>query len=1761
MFDHNVAGRRSPMDILGYTIIEKLRQNNNVTLFRATRTGKEESCILKVVERSVTGNLKAVSNLRHEYRLLREIDSPHVVKVLDWIEDKAYACLSLEDINGNSLKDTLPSGGVGLNEFMEIASRIVGGLIALHLRNIIHKDINLFNIVWDRQSRLLKIIDLNIAGKFDSRISFNENPEELEGTIAYMSPEQTGRMNRSVDRRTDMYSLGVSFYELLTGRLPFPGQDYMKMIYCHLARSPRPPHKLNPDTPRILSDIIMKLMAKKAEDRYQSAEGLKHDLEEIQASGFRQIALGKWDFSGKLQIPEKLYGREKERERLLCAYEDVSSGRKKMLLVSGYSGTGKTTLVQEVIKPITRNQGIFVSGKFDQLQRNVPYYALSQALDQFFKRLLRQHQSLLDQWKARILEAVGDLGRLLTDIIPSLEAVIGAQPDVPNVSGGEAQRRFNHVFQNFIRVLTDKKHPLVIFIDDLQWADLASLSLIQLMMTDPNIRYFLFIGAYRDNEVSSTHPLTGTVEEIKTNHGTPVSITINNLTQKDLESWLEDMLLDTSHRRYEDLARLIFEKTQGNAFFSTRFVENLYEENFLNFDFSTYLWCYDIEKIKALNITDNVVELMIGTLKKQPPALQELMQLAACCGNRFSTEILSIIATSSGEEISEQIEKALTEHLVSPLDGNQYAFAHDRIHQAAYALISQSDRQSVHLKIGRFLMREHNPLGPGTQANAPDHLLFDITDHLNIAMDLIRNPEERLTLARLNQKAARKAKIAAAYKPGGIYAGNALALLPQNSWKNNYELTLSCFNEALQLAYLSGNYDEMNKFIDTVIERAADLADTTVAYQHRILSLIFGQGRPDLAVETLLEIFTHMGIDILQSPESRQIMAAVEEVDALIEETGIDALLEIPAMNNPEKELVLTLYDMGHVAFIIASGMTNITVVCRMVSLSIKHGITPETPLALSVLGIIKIIMGDLSGAYALGQIAKEMADRRFPDDLSRYRAIDKCCIYMLGNKMHYKALGTLMMAGYQKFVSFGDFESAGSVVSNHFWLIARTDEQLPVLREKARGYLETVVQMKQFIPTVALQFGLAYTEKMLGITENPASLGLDLEEMTANMPEQIRNFITCSGTLWQLTLAFFFEADGHLPDLADNVLERWNQASIPITYLQSDIYFFPALAYLRCFGLTRSEGKKSAYMEKAQQGIEGLRQWAEFGPLNFSQKFHLLEAESARVTGDDHRAATCYDKAISQAYENGYVNDAAIASELAAKYYMAQKRNKIASVYLTEALECYDKWGAAAKVNQLKENYPRYLAHFHANSQSTSISVTIGDIDIKSILKASQTLAGEVQVRPMLINMMQILVENAGAQKGVFIEIQNGKFIIQAEGDIDSVHDVLKNKAVDTHASLPLSVINYVARTKDPLVFDNISRDSDYRSDPFILDNKTKSCVCFPVLNKGALSAIIYLENNLVEGAFTPSRVEVLNMLSSQIAISLENTRLYENLEEKIRQRTLALEESHQKLEKSHEDLEKTHKQIVDSVYYAGRIQTAVLPADNLISEMLKDYFILNLPHSVVSGDFYWVRKVDAKIVVAIVDCTGHGVPGALVSMLGTAFLNEIVPLLSARGRLRPDHILNSMRDRIKSAFRKSIRSSYQQEGMDIALCMIDPGHHRLDYAGAYNPFYMIREGRMIEIKADRMPVGRYVKETPFTNHSLDLSAGDTIYLFSDGYPDQISHGDGKRLGTKRFKELLIQINREPMEKQKQLLLQRFEKHKGPMKQVDDILVFGMRF
>lgn len=1749
------------MDISGYTIIEKLRQHKNVTLFRATRTGQEDSCILKVVERSITGNLKAVSNLRHECRLLKEIDSPHVVDVLEWIDEKAYACLVLEDINGASLKDALPSGGVELKEFMEIARQIVGGLMALHLQNIIHKDINLFNIVWNRQTRQLKIIDLHIAGKFDSRISFNENPEALEGTIAYMSPEQTGRMNRSVDRRTDMYSLGVSFYELLTGQLPFRDQDYMKIIYSHLARPPRPPHKLNPDIPRVLSEIIMKLMAKKAEDRYQSADGLKHDLEEIQASGFRQIALGKWDFSGKLQIPEKLYGRTKERARLLSAYEDASAGRKEMVLVSGYSGVGKTTLVREVIKPITRNQGIFISGKFDQLQRNVPYYALSQALDQFFQRLLRQPQSLLDQWKAQILEVVGDLGKLLIDIIPSLEAVIGIQPDVPSVGGGESQRRFNHVFQNFIRVLMDKNHPLVIFIDDLQWADLASLSLIQLMMADPNIRYFLFIGAYRDNEVSSTHPLAAAIENIKENHGRLSSITINNLTPKDLERWLEDMLQDTGHRRYEDLARLIFEKTRGNAFFSTRFVENLYAEHLLNFDFSAYLWCYDIENIKALNMTDNVVALMVDTLKKQPPALQELMKLAACCGNRFSVETLSVIATSSGEEISGQIEQALTEHLVYPLDGNQYAFSHDRIHQAAYALISKSDRQSVHLKIGQFLMREHNPLGPGAGTNSPDHLLFGITDHLNIAVDLIREPAERITLARLNQKAAQKAKTAAAYKPGGIYAGNALSLLPQNSWQTNYDLTLSTFNEALQLAYLSGNYDEMNQLIDTVTERATDLSHTTVAYQHRILSLIFGQGRPDLAAKTLLAIFARMGIDILQSPEPREMMGAVEAVDALIEKTGVDALLDMPPMKNPEKELVLRLYDMGHVAFIIASGMTNITVVCRMVSLSIKHGITPETPLALSVLGIIKIIMGDLSGAYALGKIAREMADRRFPDDLSRYRAIDKCCIYMLGNKMHYKDLGKLMMAGYQQFVSFGDFESASSVVSNHFWLIARTDEQLPVLREKAMAYLETAVQMKQLIPTVALQFGLAYTEKMLGITENPGALGLDLEAMTVKMPEQIRNFITCSGTLWQLTLAFLFEADGHLPDLADNALEQWKLASIPITYLQSDIYFFSALAYLRCFGLTGNEEKKSAYMEKAQQGIEGLQQWAEFGPVNFSQKFHLLEAESARVTGDHHKAATCYDKAISQAYENGYINDAAIASELAAKYYMAQRRNKIASVYLTEALECYDKWGAAAKVAQLKENYPRYLVHFYASSQTTSMSVTVGDIvDVKSILKASQTLAGEVQVRPMLINMMQILVENAGAQKGVFIEIQNGKLLIQAEGDMDSIH-VLTNKAVDTYAPLPLSVINYVARSKTHLVFDNVSRDPDYGRDPFILNNKTKSCVCFPVLNKGALSAIIYLENNLVEGAFTPDRIEVLNMLSSQIAISLENTRLYENLEEKIRQRTIALEESHQKLEKSHEDLEKTHKQIVESVHYAGRIQSAVLPADSLISEMIGDYFILNLPHSVVSGDFYWVRTIEEKIVVAIVDCTGHGVPGALVSMLGTAFLNEIVPLLSARGRLRPDYILNSMRDRIKSAFRKSSLSPYQQEGMDIALCILDPTYSRLDYAGAYNPFYMIREGRMIEIKADRMPVGRHVKETPFTNHALDLSAGDTIYLFSDGYPDQISHGDGKRFGTKRFKELLIRIHREPMEKQKQLLLQRFQEHKGAMKQVDDILVFGLRF
>ena len=807
-----------------------------------------------------------------------------------------------------------------------MAIQIANSLDGLYRHHVIHKDLKPANILINPTTKEVKLIDFSIASLLPRQTQEIQNPNVLEGTLPYISPEQTGRMNRGIDYRTDFYSLGVTFYELLARQLPFQTDDPIELVHCHLAKQPIPVHQLNKSVPLVLSEIVSKLMAKNAENRYQSAIGLKFDLETClhaweETGKIASFKLGLRDLCDRFIIPEKLYGRESEVFSLLAAFERVSAGSAEMMLVAGFSGIGKTAVVNEVHKPIVRQRAYFIKGKFDQFQRNLPFSAFVQAFRDLMGQLLSETDAKLEQWKLEILAALGDSAQAIVEVIPELERIIGQQPPLPEISGSAAQNRFNLLFEKFIQVFTTQEHSLVIFLDDLQWADLASLNLIKLLISASDNRYLLLIGAYRDNEVFPAHPLMLTLAEIQKGEAKVNTITLAPLAQADLNCLVADTLACSTALALP-LTELVYQKTQGNPFFSTQFLKSLHEDGLIEFNFEARYWQCDIARVRTLALTDDVVEFMALQLRKLPTRTQEVLKLAACIGNQFDLAILAIVDENSLVETATALWKALQEGLILPIsevykfyqaEGNsnsvigngkefdqlpitreqlaKYKFLHDRVQQAAYSLIPEEQKRSTHLKIGQLLL-EKTP-----QADREERI-FDIVNHLNVGVELITQEEEREQLARLNLVAGKKAKAATAYAAAVEYFNVGKELLTANSWENQYELTLGLHTEAAEAAYLCGDFDRMEELASVVESCAKMLLDKVKVYEVQMQACM-AQNKLQEALNTGLQVLKLLGVEFPSEPNPSDIGEALGETAAILNEKRIEDLIELPQMRGP----------------------------------------------------------------------------------------------------------------------------------------------------------------------------------------------------------------------------------------------------------------------------------------------------------------------------------------------------------------------------------------------------------------------------------------------------------------------------------------------------------------------------------------------------------------------------------------------------------------------------------------------------------------------------------------------------------------------------------------------------------------------------------------------------------------------------------------------------------------------------------------------
>lgn len=1635
--------------IPGYRIEGKIYTNSHTAIYRGIQLEEQKPVILKTLTPPYPTPAQ-IAQLLHESEILKNLNLPGIVKLYKIEKYNHFPVLVLEDFGGISLKDFLSNNQLDLQQFLHICIKLAETIGQLHEHHIIHKDIKPSNIIVNIETGDVKIADFAIASLLPGENPALGHPNLLEGTLAYMSPEQTGRMNRAIDYRTDFYSLGVTFYEMLCGELPFNAIDPMELVHCHIAKTPVSPCKKRKqkvesrtiegrinqveteEIPQVVSDIVMKLLAKTAEDRYQSAFGLLYDLEkcldQVQTTGeLSHITLGEQDRSTHLQISQKLYGREAEVKILLRTFDRMRRGNTEILLISGCAGMGKSWLAYELFKPIVQENGYFIDSKFEQFKRDIPYGFLVQAFQDLLRQILTETPAQIQVWRQKILNALGGNCQVIIEVIPEVGLIVGPQPPVPDIGASESQNRFNLVFQKFIRVFTQKEHPLVIFLDDLQWIDSASLKLIQLLATDIENQYLLIIGAYQEQEVDASHPLMLTAEAIRKAGGTVRAIALSPLNINSVNQFLADTLNCVPEKSL-NLAELLFQKTAGNPFFLTQLVKSLYSKKLLQFKFApseklvdiaehnlsdlaqqvlervgekdliTGEWQWDIEQIQEMGITDNVVELMINNIQKLSDNTQELLKLATCIGNRFDLRILSTIAEKPLPSAATDLWEAVQSGLILPVnnaykiplalaatteatdqistdstDGfplpvtdaasTTYQFLHERVQQAAYALISESQKQETHLKIGRLLLQNAPP------EQLEEHI-FDIVNQLNAAQQIISSELEKLQLCQLNLIAGRKAKASAAYELALKYFTAGIERLPPESWQTDCDLTLALYESAAEAAYLNTEFEQMEKWAEIVLQKAKNELDKIKVFEIRITACAM-QTKLQEAVKIGREALKMLGINFPESPVPLHIQQAMATTAAYLTGKQIEDLINLPVMTNPHKLATMrVLSSMLSATFIVEPVLLPL-IVCEQVNLSLNYGNSAFSAFGYANYGaILKGIIRDIESGDRFGQLALNLIDKLNALEF-KSKTLNLVAFILMHGKHHVKDTLPLLEEAYQSALENGDLECVGYSAVNICQSLYFIGQELPPLKQKMANYNHLLLQLKQ---ETVLRWNQIYQQTVLQLMGNLANFNILLSEgyteekllpllLKANDRVGLQHFY-----LQKLILAYLFGDIEHS-------LENAAQAEVYLDGVAGFInvpqyHFYDALARLAAYPSATKE-EQEEHLFYATSNRKKLQKKALSAPMNLQHKCDLITAEKARVLGNIVRAMEYYDCAIQGAQENGYLQVQALAAELAGAFYLSIGREKIAKTYLTEARYCYQRWGAQAKVAHLESKYSQLLTSISISTniethKSTSSASTTSDgaavLDLTTAVKASQTLAGEIVLDKLLAKMMKIVIENAGGQRGFLILEKSGQWVIEASGsvDVDRVA-VMQSIPIDFVAEerevtlLAVAVVHYVARTQESIVLNDAAREGQFTRAPYIIAVQPKSILCTPLIHQGKLSGILYLENNLTTGAFTPHRLEILQLLSSQISISIENAQLYgnlqqfnQNLEKLVQQRTSELSQTLEDLKSAQNKLVESEKMAALGGLVAGvahEINTPIgigITAASLLSEKVTKFFEL---------------------------------------------------------------------------------------------------------------------------------------------------------------------------------------------------------------------------
>jgi PAS domain S-box-containing protein len=1431
--------------------------------------------VLPAAERALPATLE---RLAHEYALRDELDAAWAARPLALVREGGRTALLLEDPGGEPLEGLI-GAPMEAGRFLRLAIGIAAALGKAHQRGLVHKDVKPANILVNCADGQTRLAGFGIASRLPRERQAPEPPEFIAGTLAYMAPEQTGRMNRSIDSRSDLYALGVTFYQMLTGRLPFSAADPMEWVHCHIARKAIAPAERLEGIPAVVSEIVMKLLAKTAEERYQTAAGIEYDLRRSLAAWERHariepFALGENDRPDRLMIPEKLYGREREVETLLAAFDRVvESGAPELVLVSGYSGIGKSSVVNELHKPLVPPRGLFALGKFDQYKRDIPYSTLVQAFQSLVRPLLSKSDAELSRWRNEIMAALGPNGRLMTDLIPELTLVIGEQPPVPELEAQQAQRRFQLVFRRFLSVFTKAEHPLALFLDDLQWLDAATLDLLEDLLTQADVRRLLLVGAYRDNEVDAAHPLMRKLTAIRSSGAKVSEIKLGPLNPGHVGQLIADAL-GCATTSAAPLSELVHAKTSGNPFFVLQFLYALTDEGFLAFDHGAQRWSWDLGRIHAKGYADNVVDLMVGKLARLPDEAQRALQQLACLGNVADITTLAVVLGSSEDEVHAALWEAVRLELVERLPG-AYRFGHDRVQEAAYSLIPEEQRAVAHLRIGRLLVARTPP-------QSREEVIFEIVNQFNRGAALITAREEREQLAELNLLAGKRAKASTAYASALTYLTAGAALLPDGSSARRAELTFALELHRAECEFLTGTSAVAEARLAELARHATNLPDLAAVTQLRV-ELLHVADRIDRCVEVGLDYLSRVGVVWSARPTPEVVRQEYAQMWRQLGDRPIEALLDLPRMADPVAcgtmdVLTALVSPAWHTDYNLRS-----LVIGRMVNVSLEHGNSAASCLAYAFVGtVLGPYFGDYKGAYRFCQLGLDLVEQ---PGLDRFKAR----VYLMSNLVnpwtrHVRTGRALVRRAFDTAQQAGDLTyavfSQNNLVTN---LLASGDPLADVQREAEAG-LDFARQARFGIVVDFITTQLQLIRTLRGLT--PAFGWLEDAGFSEGRFEQHLesdpSLVMAVCWYWIRALQARFFAGAYA-----SALEAASKAQ-PLLWTSLGLFELPEYhlyaALTQAALCDEAAGPELArHLEALAAHHRQLREWAENCPENFENRAALVGAEIARLEGRALDAMDLYEQAIRSARANAFIHNEALAHELAARFYAARGFEDFARVYRRKAHEGYLRWAADGKARQLEELYPHLREEAPALGLASTIGAPIESLDLATVLRVSQAVSGEIVVEKLIHTLMRTAIEQAGAVRGLLILPRGLEQRIEAEattsGDTVIVH--LRDEAVG-QAVLPESVLQFVVRTRESVILDDAAAQSVFTEDTYIRERRARSILCMPLVNQGKLNGVLYLENNLARSVFAPTRIAVLKLLASQAAIALENTHLYRDLAER---------------------------------------------------------------------------------------------------------------------------------------------------------------------------------------------------------------------------------------------------------------------------------------